>query len=53
MRVTTLKLENYRAFESMEPIELENINVLIGRNNAGKSSIVRALHCMQSGSEEA
>jgi hypothetical protein len=47
MRVKSLQLKNFRSFESMEPIELDQINVLIGPNNAGKSSLLRALHIIQ------
>lgn len=47
MRVTSLQLNNFRSFESMEPIEIGQINVLIGPNNAGKSSLLRALHLIQ------
>lgn len=50
MRVTSLKLNNYRSFESMEKVEFDQINVLVGPNNAGKSSILRALHLIQEGS---
>lgn len=47
MRVTFLQLQNFRSFESMEPIEFDQINVLIGPNNAGKSSILKALQLIQ------
>lgn len=47
MRVTSLQLKNFRSFESMERIELDQINVLVGPNNAGKSSILKALHLIQ------
>lgn len=50
MRVTSLQLKNFRSFESMELIELDQVNVLIGPNNAGKTSILRALHLIQEGS---
>lgn len=49
MRVTSLQLQNFRSFESMEPILLDQINVLVGPNNAGKSSLLRALHLLQVG----
>lgn len=50
MRITSLQLKNFRSFESMERIELDQINVLVGPNNAGKSSILKALHLIQEGS---
>src|SRR5450759_4188039 len=50
MRITSLQLKNFRSFESMERIELDQINVRVGPNNAGKSSILKALHLIQEGS---
>lgn len=50
MRVTSLELKNHRSFENMERIELDQINILIGPNNAGKSSVLKALHLIQEGS---
>ncbi len=47
MRITSLQLEHYRSFESVDRIEFEQINILIGPNNAGKSSILKALHLIQ------
>jgi len=49
MRVTSLELKNFRSFVTMEQIEFDQINVLIGPNNSGKSSILRALHLIQEG----
>lgn len=49
MRVTSLELTNFRSFASLPVIELDQINVLIGPNNSGKSSILKALHLMQEG----
>jgi hypothetical protein len=40
-------LENFRSFSKIEKIELKSINVFIGANNSGKSSIIRALYLMQ------
>jgi AAA15 family ATPase/GTPase len=33
----------------MEPIDLGQVNVFIGPNNAGKSSLLRAVSAMQEG----
>lgn len=49
MRVTSLQLTDFRSFESMGPIEIDQITVLVGPNNAGKSSILKALHLIQEG----
>lgn len=51
MRITSLQLTAFRSFEAMKPIYFGPINVFIGANNAGKSSILRALYLMQAGSE--
>jgi len=49
MFVTSLELHNFRAFRAMPPTYFDQINVLVGSNNAGKSSIIRALHLLQYG----
>jgi hypothetical protein len=47
--VTSLRLSMFRSFVDMDPIELGQINVFIGPNNAGKSSLLRAVYAMQEG----
>jgi hypothetical protein len=49
MRITTLTVANFRSFVQMEPIEHGQINVFMGPNNAGKSSLLRAAYAMQQG----
>lgn len=49
MRVTSLQLRNFRSVAAMEPIALDSINVLIGPNNVGKSTLIRALYLLQQG----
>ncbi|HEP6432446.1 ATP-dependent nuclease [Burkholderia cenocepacia] len=49
MKVKSLHLSNFRSFSEPTHIEFNTINVLIGANNSGKSSILRALHLMQQG----
>lgn len=51
MKVTSLALYNFRSFVNLPLLELGAINVLIGANNAGKSSILRALSLLQTGLE--
>ena len=51
MRVTSLRLQGFRSFVDSGLIELGAINVLIGANNAGKSSVLRGLYLMQGGSD--
>jgi len=47
MRVKSISLENFRAFISTGVVNLDQINVLVGPNNAGKSSIIRGLQLLQ------
>ncbi|MFE4641121.1 DUF3696 domain-containing protein [Streptomyces sp. NPDC056730] len=42
-------LENYRCFRERQEVELGKITVVLGRNNAGKSAIVRALPLLSTG----
>jgi hypothetical protein len=49
VRITSLRVVNFRSFVDMAPIELGRINVFIGPNNAGKSSLLRAVYAMQGG----
>lgn len=49
MHVTFLRLQNFRSFVDTGEIHLADINVLIGANNAGKSSVLRGLHLLQQG----
>ena len=43
MFLHSLAVKNYRSLEEVRLEELGYFNVLIGRNNAGKSSIFKAL----------
>ena len=49
MRVHALQLTDFRSIDAMEPIELGPVNVLVGPNNAGKSSLLRGLYAIQGG----
>jgi hypothetical protein len=40
---------NYKSFADSNEIELGGINILIGRNNSGKSALIRAAHLIQKG----
>ncbi|MFH9731319.1 DUF3696 domain-containing protein [Streptomyces sp. NPDC017260] len=42
-------LENYRCFKERQAVELGKITVVLGRNNAGKSAVVRALPVLSTG----
>lgn len=51
MKVTSLELHAFRSFEHLPQIALGAINIFIGANNAGKSTVVRALYAIQEASE--
>lgn len=46
MRITRLELDNIRSFCRAE-LDFNAITLLVGKNNAGKSTLVSALHCLQ------
>lgn len=43
MKLKTLKIENFRAYQEEAEISFDNMTALIGRNDAGKTSIFDAL----------
>ena len=48
MWVSTLEIKNIRSFAASGEIKLsKNINILLGANNAGKSTIIRTLYLIQ------
>jgi hypothetical protein len=47
MRVVNLRIENFRSFVDSGVLELDQLNVFLGPNNAGKSTVVRALYLLQ------
>jgi predicted ATPase len=49
MRLRTVAIRNLRSLEEVRLDELDQFNVLIGRNNAGKSSVLQALAGIASG----
>jgi energy-coupling factor transporter ATP-binding protein EcfA2 len=48
VKIKKLRLQNFRCFEFAE-VELDNITVFTGHNNSGKSSILKAVSCLQNG----
>ncbi|NEP09263.1 MAG: AAA family ATPase [Symploca sp. SIO2C1] len=42
----TLKIENFRGFESFELQQLGRVNLLVGVNNSGKTSILEAIQLL-------
>lgn len=51
MRISTLRITNYRCFEDTGTLQASQINLIIGRNNSGKSSLLKAIHSLQVGGE--
>jgi predicted ATPase len=49
MRIQSIRLQNFRSFVDSGDVELNQINVLIGANNSGKSSVLRGIHMLQHG----
>lgn len=44
--ITSLAIENFRCFESFRLDGLRPVNVLVGRNGGGKSTVLEALHAL-------
>lgn len=42
----SLKIENFRCFQNFELQQLGRINLLVGKNNSGKTSILEAIHLL-------
>ena len=40
----TLQLEKFRGFETYALTDLTRVNLLVGKNNCGKTSILEAIH---------
>ncbi|MEK2488560.1 DUF3696 domain-containing protein [Kitasatospora purpeofusca] len=49
MSLERFSLENYRCFRERQEVELGKITVVLGRNNSGKSAVVRALPLLSTG----
>ena len=50
MRIQKIKINNYRCFDGEFVLELNSgINILVGNNEAGKSTILEAIHLALSG----
>lgn len=49
VRVTNVRITNFRSVVELPEIPLGQVTVLIGPNNAGKSTILRALYAVQAG----
>lgn len=45
MRIKYLTIRNFRGIDKLENLEISNLNTFVGKNDAGKSAILRALEC--------
>lgn len=43
MKIKQIKIENFRSYENETIVELNNLNVFVGKNDIGKSTILEAL----------
>ena len=43
MRIKSMTLQNFRRYSNAVTIEFENLTAFVGKNDAGKSSILEAL----------
>lgn len=41
MRIQSIRFENYKAFKSFQKIDIRPLTIVIGKNNTGKSAVVR------------
>lgn len=48
MRLTSLRIENFRSIKNVDALRIEPFQALVGENNAGKSNVLRALECFLS-----
>lgn len=46
-----IELENYRGFRQYKLSSLARVNLLVGKNNSGKTSILEAVHLLASGGD--
>jgi predicted ATPase len=49
VKITTVRLRDFKSFADSGDIELGQINVFVDRNNTGKSTIIQTVHFLQQG----
>jgi len=49
MQLKKIEIENFKGIKSKKEISLEDFNVIVGQNDAGKSTILKALDCFLNG----
>ncbi|WP_230658074.1 AAA family ATPase [Psychrobacter sp. I-STPA10] len=51
MHLESLKIQNFRILEDIEVKKLGHVNLIVGKNNSGKSTVLEALALLASGFE--
>ena len=51
MQLVRLRIRNYKVIRDMEICDIENVLILVGKNNTGKTSVLDAIRVV-SGVEE-
>jgi AAA15 family ATPase/GTPase len=46
MRLKSFRITNFRSINDSGDVEVSKITALLGRNESGKSNLLRALHCL-------
>lgn len=49
--LTRIKIENYRGFRSYRMEGLTTVNLLVGKNNSGKTALLECVHLLASGGD--
>lgn len=44
MKITYLKICNYKSIEQLEITDIENALILVGKNNTGKTAVIDAIY---------
>jgi AAA15 family ATPase/GTPase len=44
----SLKIKNFRCLEEFDLPQLGRVNLLVGKNNSGKTSVIEAIHILES-----
>lgn len=51
--INSITISGYRGFKRLDMRDLGSVNLLVGRNNSGKSSVLEALYLLASGGDPA
>lgn len=47
MRLSTIQIQNFRSVEDTGPFSVDDLTCLVGKNEAGKTAILQALHALR------